>query len=597
MRDQSNKGARPRLARQTLGLYVAQVGPKRSYFYLGYLTSAIYVVAHDVLTPLYIGFLVDELIKPERNISSVNINLWLLVVAQLAAFVMARVTFWFRNRVLTTTERNLNMLVFNSYGRQEYGFFTNNFVGSLVARAQRFTGTFKDLYDMSLFALLNMVIQLVGPVIILTRRAPILTGIFLAAAVATLLTIRFTGKRKSHILRANAAAGSRLTGELADSLTNNLAIKVFGSIGTERKRYFSAAEQRRKAYMLQATTNEKYRIIRTAVSTGFLLATTFALVQLSLANTITIGTIILVQLYLMRLEQSLWDLNRLVERIEETLADAAEMTEVVLRDPLVQDTAEPIDLRISKGVVSFDAVDFRYPDAHQEDVLFRDLGLTIPAGQKVGLVGPSGGGKTTLTKLLLRFIDIQSGAITIDDQDITAARQDDVRSNIAYVPQEPLLFHRSIRENIAYGDPDATEEEVIEAAKLAHAHDFITKLPEGYDTLVGERGVKLSGGEKQRVAIARAMLKKSPIVVLDEATSALDSKSEKAIVAALDNLMHGRTTIVIAHRLSTIRKLDRIVVLKEGEIVEDGTHAELLKENGLYAELWSHQSGEFLPEE
>jgi ATP-binding cassette subfamily B protein len=597
MRDKTNRGARPRMGRQTLQLYFAQIGPKRGYFHLGYLTSAVFVVANDILTPLYLGFLVDELIAIDRSAIRVNKLLWLIVIIQIVAFAMARITFWFRNRVLTTTERNLNMLVFDTYGRQEYSYFTNNFVGSLVARAQRFTGTFKDLYDMSLFALLNMVIQLFGPMIILTHRAPILTVIFLTAAIATLLTIKFTGKKKGQILRANSAASSRLTGELADSLTNNLAIKVFGSFGSERKRFYSAAEHRREAYLHQALTSEKYRIVRSAVSVGFFLATTIALVRLSLSNAITIGTVILVQLYLIRLEQSLWDLNRLVERVEESLADSAEMTEVVLRQPLVNDVATPINLEIAKGDISFVDVNFRYHDANKDDILFRHLSLSIPAGQKVGLVGPSGGGKTTLTKLLLRFMDIQSGAITIDGQDITQAKQNDVRSSIAYVPQEPLLFHRSIKENIAYGDPSASEDEIIKAAKLAHAHDFIAKLPQGYDTLVGERGVKLSGGEKQRVAIARAMLKKSPIVVLDEATSALDSKSEKAIVAALDNLMAGRTTIVIAHRLSTIRKLDRIVVLKDGKIVEDGTHAELLKENGLYAELWSHQSGEFLPEE
>lgn len=488
-------------------------------------------------------------------------------------------------------------MVFDAFSRQEYSYFNNNFVGSLVSRAGRFTSAFKDLYDMSAFALIGFAVQLIGPVIILSFRSPLLSLLFVLAAALTFVGIMLTNKYKTPALRESAAASSKLTGELADSLTNNLAIKVFAAGAIERSRYMGVAEERRSKYLHQANMSENIRIVRSGINVSFIVLSTIVLARLAINGDITIGTVLLAQLYLMRLEQTLWDLNRISERIEESLADAAEMTEVILRQPLVNDVAQPSDFAVKRGEVAFNQVNFRYQDAGEEDVLFNDLSLVIKPGQKVGLVGPSGGGKTTLTKILLRFMDVQNGQIMIDGQDIALSRQDDVRSSIAYVPQEPLLFHRSIKENIAYGDPDASEEQIIEAAKLAHAHDFISRLPHGYDTLVGERGVKLSGGEKQRVAIARAMLKKAPIVVLDEATSALDSKSEKAIVSALDNLMKGRTTIVIAHRLSTIRKLDRIVVLKDGQVVEDGNHTQLLNQKGLYAELWAHQSGEFLPEE
>lgn len=229
--------------------------------------------------------------------------------------------------------------------------------------------------------------------------------------------------------------------------------------------------------------------------------------------------------------------------------------------------------------------------------MYSNIFHSLKKGEKVGLVGPSGGGKSTITKLLLRFVDPQNGEICIDGQNIRNIRQDDLRSHIAYVPQEPLLFHRSIRENIAYGKFDATDVEVTDAAKKAEAHDFIARLPKGYDTLVGERGVKLSGGERQRIAIARAILKNAPVLVLDEATSALDSESEHAIQLALDDLMEGKTAMVIAHRLSTIRRLDRIVVLnRDGKIEEEGTHEDLLKHGGLYAKLWSKQTGGFLEE-
>lgn len=243
---------------------------------------------------------------------------------------------------------------------------------------------------------------------------------------------------------------------------------------------------------------------------------------------------------------------------------------------------------------TFQDVSFTHDGA--EGALFQRLNLTIRAGEKIGLVGHSGSGKTTLTRLLLRFSDIDSGSIAIDGQDIRRLTQDDLRRHIAYVPQEPILFHRSLAENIGYGKPDATQDEIAAVARLAYADEFIAQLPEGYQTLVGERGVKLSGGQRQRVAIARAMLKNAPVLVLDEATSSLDSESEVLIQSALWKLMEGKTAIVVAHRLSTIQKMDRIVVLDRGKIVEMGTHKELLKIGGAYAKLWAHQSGGFIEE-
>ena len=241
-----------------------------------------------------------------------------------------------------------------------------------------------------------------------------------------------------------------------------------------------------------------------------------------------------------------------------------------------------------------DKVTFTH-DEGQGDTLFHDFSLTVNPGEKIGLVGSSGSGKTTLTKLLLRFADIDSGEIAIDGQDIAEVTQASLREQIAYVPQEPLLFHRSVRENIAYGRPDATDTEIEKAAKKAGAYDFIVNLQDGFDTLVGERGVKLSGGQRQRIAIARAILKNAPILILDEATSALDSESEALIQKSLETLMKNRTSIVIAHRLSTIAKLDRIIVLENGRIVEDGTHDQLLaKKRGVYAKLWARQSGGFI---
>ena len=298
--------------------------------------------------------------------------------------------------------------------------------------------------------------------------------------------------------------------------------------------------------------------------------------------------------YLQRLAVQLFALGELINGYDKLLLQATPMTEILQEPPAIVDHSDK-QLIVTHGAISFDSVSYAYRDAKTNEVI-RSLSLTIPAGQKIGLVGVSGAGKTTITKLLLRFDDISSGTIAIDGQDISKVTQTSLRESIAYVAQEPLLFHRSLRDNIAYARPDASEAEIIDAAQKAYATEFIDRLPRGLDTIVGERGVKLSGGQRQRIAIARAILKDAPILLLDEATSALDSESEKLIQSALTKLMHGRTSLVIAHRLSTIAKLDRIVVLDQGRVVEDGTHSELLKRDGIYARLWAHQSGGFIEE-
>ena len=266
------------------------------------------------------------------------------------------------------------------------------------------------------------------------------------------------------------------------------------------------------------------------------------------------------------------------------------MTKVLDEPRLVADVENATDMKVDDGKIEFKNIGFSYTDGGAKTSVFEDFNLEIKPGQRVGLVGVSGSGKTTLTKLLLRLSDIQDGQILVDGQNVADVTQQSLRRQIAYVPQEPLLFHRTIEENISYGRPSSTHEEIVQAAKNANALEFIESLPQGFDTLTGERGVKLSGGQRQRIAIARAMLIDAPILVLDEATSALDSESEATVQDALSKLMSGRTTIVVAHRLSTIANLDRIVVLKKGKIVEDGTHVELVNAEGEYAKLWERQT-------
>lgn len=333
--------------------------------------------------------------------------------------------------------------------------------------------------------------------------------------------------------------------------------------------------------------------VRLGVLLGLQVVFIFYLAGQVRQNPLMLGIGIYAFTYTLNMVNRLFELGTLLRNGEESLLSASTMTRYLLESPEIKDAPMAKDLVVKSGAIDVDSLIFSYPD-QPDEIIFDNFNLHVAPGQRIGLVGKSGGGKSTFTRLLMRFNDINSGAIKIDGQDIAKVKQNSLRNNFGYVPQEPMLFHRSVRENIAYGRLESSDAQIITAAKQANAWEFISQLPNGLDTIVGERGVKLSGGQRQRIAIARAILKDAPISVLDEATSALDSESEKLIQESLETLMKNRTSIVIAHRLSTIAKLDRIVVMDEGRIVEDGTHVELLKLNGTYAKLWQHQSGGFI---
>ena len=311
---------------------------------------------------------------------------------------------------------------------------------------------------------------------------------------------------------------------------------------------------------------------------------------------ISLGSIIMTLLLFTNFLHSFRFLGKDINRFFQNLGEVKEGTDFIFTAHEIEDPQSPQKTECKKGAIEFKNLFFQYESEDKYSEIFNNFSLSIEAGEKVGLVGESGAGKSTLVSLLLRFMDVSDGSVLIDGQDIRDIQQDKLRKNITYVPQEPLLFHRSLHENISYSNPTASDSEISNAAKKAHANEFIDRLPEKYKTLVGERGVKLSGGQKQRVAIARALLKDAPIVILDEATSALDSTSEKLIQKAFEEVMKDKTTIVIAHRLSTLRQMDRIVVLDKGNIAEEGTHEQLLKKKGKYAELWDHQVGGFITE-
>ena len=491
----------------------------------------------------------------------------------------------------------LNRKVFDSLAEQSMEFHTNRFGGSLVSQSNKFTGAFARLADLYLFNIAPMVYSFVFTFIIL---APILPQFALALAVFAILFmsiawLSFRSIRELNVVEAETH--NKVSGQIADSITNILAVKSFSREKHEKQRFEKFASDAREAgFKIRTAVIVRdfwFGLIITCIMTAAFVTLIFGNVWFGVA----IGTLMLAVSYSMQILGNLWGFNGMLRQLNRIFGDAREMSLILNTHQSVSDESHAVELKASKGAIDINDVTFRHADAKKDDTIFKDFNLAIKAGQRVGLVGHSGSGKTTLTKLILRFADIQKGEVLIDDQSIAAVTQRSLREAVAYVPQEPMLFHRTLRENIMYGKPDATEDEVIEAARRANALEFIKKLPEGFETLVGERGVKLSGGQRQRIAIARAILKDAPVLILDEATSALDSESEKLIQEALAELMKGRTSIVIAHRLSTISKLDRIIVMDDGKIIEDGNHETLIEKKGQYARLWAHQSGGFIEEQ
>jgi ATP-binding cassette subfamily B protein len=473
-------------------------------------------------------------------------------------------------------------------------FHANSFSGSLVSQANKLIGAYIRIADTTVYGTLSMIWGVILTSVILATRAPLFVILFNITVVVFVGSAIVLSKKMRHTSALHAKSESKQTGALADSLTNVLAIKSFATKEFEKQRFSKFTKQTAKTHL---TMTKQFMIQITSFSLFSRLLQFIALLTATVAIVYfdaNIATVFLIFSYSSILADQLFNFtNSSLRNYNRSIGDASDMVKILQIKPKISDPDKPEKLKISRGGIRFEEIMFAYPDT-PDDKLFNNLNLTIKPGEKLGLVGSSGGGKTTITKLLLRFLDIEKGKILIDGQSISEITQEDLRSSIAYVPQEPLLFHRTLKENISYGSHGASDKEITAIAKKANAHEFIKDLPDGYDTLVGERGVKLSGGQRQRIAIARAMIKNAPILVLDEATSALDSESESLIQDALWKLMEGRTAIVIAHRLSTVQKMDRIIVLENGSIVEQGSHRELIRKQGKYADLWNRQSGGFI---
>jgi ATP-binding cassette subfamily B protein len=549
----------------------------------------------DIIVPIYYKYFFDILSSGKsKEIIAPQLfnNIFIILTLNGITWVCWRVGAFANINFETKIMAGLRQQAYDRLSYHSYGFFANNFTGALVQRVGRYARAFERITDHLVWDFLTTAVRVVGIAIVLWTIKPILSIVIVSWTILYLVINLFYSVWRLKYNIEMAKTDSHTTATLADAITNQNNIEVFNRHKDESERFKNVTEKQAKITFSNWNVNQGLDSIQSAL----IILIEFFIFYFSIyywqQNVVTIGVFVLIQLYVIGLGDRLWGFSRIIRNIYESYADAKEMAEIMKLPYEIKNTASAKPLSVSSGRIVFEDVSFSFNNTRQ---VLNKINLKINPGEKVAIIGPSGAGKTTIIRLMLRFYDLTSGKIMVDEQDIHCATLESLRENISLVPQDPLLFHRTIMENIKYGKPSASDAQAIEAARLAHCDEFIENLSNKYETYVGERGIKLSGGERQRVAIARAILKNSPILILDEATSNLDSHSESLIQSALDVLMKNKTVIVIAHRLSTIRKMDRIIVIKNGSVFEEGTHENLIKkDNSLYGKLWKLQAGGFL---
>ena len=575
--------------------YCRVVWHKKWYFLLALIALASCVTL-DLTAPIYYKKIANDLATPY----SANTLNALLTNLKILACVYAGV--WLSWRLLEVAiipldGGGVNLLekrCFEVLKKQKYAFFENNFSGSLIKQANRFSRSFEIIMDWFLFQFFMNLLAVSIAFAIFYRQQPEFACYFLAWVGL------FVGWNIAYSIwklkfdQAVAKADSKVGAVYSDAISNIFVVKSFAMEQSEQAQINQASDfvyrKKKTAWILMFMSFA----IQGLMTFGIELLLIYLLIQKWQVGNFQIGEFVLFQSIMIMLIQRLWEFGRNFRNFFTALADASEMAEVFRRQDFEVDSKNAKALTIKRGEICFNHVNFSYnPQNNDQDQLFTDFSLRIKAGEKIALVGQSGSGKSSITKLLFRFLEPQQGQITFDGIDAKDFTLQSLRDQISMVPQQPDLFHRSVRDNITLG-ADIDQAQLLDVARKSHSLEFIQKLPKQFDTLVGERGIKLSGGEKQRIAIARAFLENAPIVVLDEATSALDSLTEKQIQVAIFELIKNKTAIIIAHRLSTILTMDRIIVLENGRIIEQGGHHELLALKGRYFAMWEHQSGDFL---
>jgi ATP-binding cassette subfamily B protein len=570
------------------------------YYRWGILLMVIFEIgqaACQILVPAAVKDLIDKGTKLngtfEEALTALYPQLQFFVIISVGIMLFARTSGAMTVIVGPLMRKKVRYSLFHYLQFHSQRYFISNFSGSIANKINEISvGVNHSLWTV-LFDFLPVSITFSVSFYLMYQTH---TGIayFVGGWILAYVSFSFLMARKCQTYAKNFAdARSRTSGKIVDGVTNILNTKMFARLQFERKyleRYLNLElETARRTFWFMEGMRWFQNITATILQvTAMLLA-----LKYWLAGEMTVGAFAMVTSLSLLIIVDARGLSRRFLEFFEYLGNISDGVSLIMNPHEVVDRADARPITITKGNIRFTDVHFKYNDNAE---VFKNLNVEIKAGERVGLVGFSGSGKTTFTNLILRLYDINGGKIEVDGQEIALATQDSLRAQISMIPQEPMLFHRSLLENIRYGLESASDDQVYAAAKLAHAHDFILKVKEGYQALVGERGVKLSGGQRQRIAIARAILKNAPILIMDEATSSLDSITEDVIQQSLTTLMKDKTVMVVAHRLSTIAKLNRILVFHNGEIIEDGSHQELIKKNGHYAMLWDKQVGGFLPE-
>jgi ATP-binding cassette subfamily B protein len=583
--------AKPRVSTRALYQFIAAQWRPDARFALGIAGAMTLATLTEIFIPVQAGRLIDALTQGTAG-RDIALNAFLIMAALGGTMVVLRHFAWWG--VVPFSTRLMRRVVDNGFAhvqRLSSDWHANAFSGSVVRKITRGMWAFDTLDDVVLLALVPSLTILIGSVTLMALKAPLLGLVLGIGAVAYIaLTVGLATQWIAPASRLSNGGDTKIGGVLADAVGANAVVKAF------------AGEAREDARLSATTLRWQTRTHRTWMrhtwaGSGQLallwlirLAVTGLAVALWWRGEASAGDVTYVITAYLVVHGYLRDIGSHVHQLQRAINEMEELVALHQVPETVADAPGAPALIVGRGEIAVEQVRFGY--AGRDVPLFDRLDVHVPAGQRVGLVGASGSGKSSFVRLLQRLHDVEAGRIRIDGQDIAGVTQASLRRALAIVPQEPILFHRSIAENIAYARPDATQAEIEAAARLANAHDFILAAPRGYRTLVGERGVKLSGGERQRVALARAFLADAPVLILDEATASLDSESEVLITEAMQRLMAGRTALIIAHRLATVKNLDRILVFRDGHIVEDGSHAELLaRADGAYRRLFEHQAG------
>jgi ATP-binding cassette subfamily B protein len=583
---------------KTLGKFLWYFVCEQPWGFMLYTVTALAWGLDQCVWPLIFKHLVDA-IQQYHGISSgifhaLSPLLWVAILWMLAINVMLRISGFAAAVLMPRLEASIHKAMFEYVQQHSYHYFSSAFAGNIankIADMSRYgSGILQTLLSVFPSAFLAIIVAFT----VMTRLNPFFACILFVWFVIHMSVCCIATKNMVYYSDRHSAARNTLAGNVIDSLSNFINVTMFAHVPFERSYINHFRDKERTAYSAMELYGEMIRLL---LGINCFCAEA-GMIVLAISEwqkqAITIGDIVFLVSATWNITAIIWQIGMIhLPNLYRDIGTCKQAMELIRETHEISDEKDANPLQVTQGKIEFKNVSFHYNNGHK---VFSDKSLVVTGGNKVGLVGFSGAGKTTFVNLILRLFNLEQGSILIDDQDIRQVTQVSLRSQIAVIPQDAILFHRSIMDNIRYGKPDASDGEVIEAAKRAHCHEFISQFEEGYDSLVGERGIKLSGGQRQRIAIARAILKNAPILILDEATSALDSITEKYIRESLSSLMAERTTIVIAHRLSTLANMDRILVFNDGKVIEDGEHAKLLAKNGHYAKLWYMQAGGFLPE-